>query len=571
RTIERYPVVVTFNGDNFDFAYLYQRAINLGISKNDIPITKARDITQLKTGVHLDLYKFFHNNAIKVSAFGKSYQRDSLDEISQQLLKRAKIEHPTKEIYEMSYKELAYYCLTDSELTLELTCFNNNLVMNLIILLMRISKLSMEDLTRLGVNAWIRNLFYWEHRRRNYIIPNPDYILMKKGEATSTAVIKGKKYQGATVIEPKPGIYFNVAVLDFASLYPSIIKTYNLSYETVNCVHEECRSNIMPGTNYWVCTRKIGIMALLIGILKELRVRWFKPLSKDKKLSEEERRYFHVVQMTLKVIVNASYGVFGFENFPLYCPPVADSTTAGGRYAIQETKKKAESMGITVLYGDTDSVFLLNPSKEQMEELVRWSNENLNMDLEVEKIFRYVALSHRKKNYFGVYQDGSVDVKGLSGKKSNTPPYIQKAFYKMLQILSEVKTESDLESAREKIKKLLQVILKKLKTNKIPKEELAFQVLMNKKIESYEKTTPQHVKAAKMLEEKGIKVEPGEFIQFLKTKDPEGVCPLQLAKVEDIDYKKYKETVESVFEQVLDALDIDFKELTGSKSLSHFM
>lgn len=573
RTLEKYPVVLTFNGDNFDLPYLYHRALNLGISKQKIPIYLGRDIGLLKNGVHVDLYRFFHNRAIKISAFKSAYRSDSLKEVSQQLLKRTKIAHPDKEISEMTYNEISYYCLTDSLLTLDLTRFDNNLVMNLIILLMRISKLSIEDLTRQGISSWLQNLFYWEHRQKNYLIPNPDYILGKKGEATSTAIIKGKKYQGAIVIEPKPGIYFNVAVLDFASLYPSIIKRYNLSYETVNCPHEECQKNIMPGTSYWICTRKIGVMSLVIGLLKELRVRWFKPKSKDKKLTELERRFFDTIQFTLKVIVNASYGVFGFQQFPLYCPPVADSTTAGGRYAIEETKKKAESMGITVLYGDTDSVFLLHPTQEQLDELVRWSIEVLNMDLEVEKIFRYVALSNRKKNYFGVYQDGRVDIKGLSGKKSNTPSYIQKAFYKMIQILSEIHSKADVEVAKEKITKLVKIVLKRLKNKQIPKEELAFNINLTKRLDQYKKTTPQHVRAAQILEEKipGYKVEVGSFIKFLKTSDKLGVKPLQLAEAKDIDYKKYKETVESVFEQVLDSLDIDFNELTGTKRLDFFM
>ncbi|PSN95083.1 hypothetical protein B9Q09_03520, partial [Candidatus Marsarchaeota G2 archaeon ECH_B_SAG-C16] len=57
------------------------------------------------------------------------------------------------------------------------------------------------------------------------------------------ATIKGKKYKGAIVISPKAGVYFDVVVLDFASLYPSILKEYNLSYETVRCPHPECRNN----------------------------------------------------------------------------------------------------------------------------------------------------------------------------------------------------------------------------------------------------------------------------------------------------------------------------------------
>jgi DNA polymerase I len=96
-------------------------------------------------------------------------------------------------------------------------------------------------------------------------------------------------------------------------------------------------------------------------------------------------------------MINASYGVTGAQHFELFCMPAAESVTAYGRDAIVRTKAKAESMGIKVLYGDTDSVFLDNPSKEQQEKLVHWSSEELGIDLEVEKTYKYVALSDRKK------------------------------------------------------------------------------------------------------------------------------------------------------------------------------
>ncbi|NHI91389.1 MAG: DNA-directed DNA polymerase I [Candidatus Lokiarchaeota archaeon] len=588
KQISKYPIVLTFNGDNFDFKYIYNRAKNLDIYdlrkkypnnweyerafRYKIPIELAREEAILNNGVHVDLYKFFHNRAIQISAFQNSYANVSLEDVSQALLNTGKIELEHA-IYNLSNYDVAYYCYMDSKLTLQLTEFDDELVMNLIILMMRISKLSMNTLTRVGILNWLQNSFYFEHRGRDYLIPNADYVLNEKGLGESKAIIKGKKFQGAIVIQPTPGIFFDVVVLDFASLYPSIIKQYNLSYETINCIHKDCQANEMPGTNYYVCTKNIGLMSLIIGLLKDLRVKWFKPKTKDKNLSEKQRRIFDVTQYALKVIVNASYGVFGAQMFPLYCPPMAESVTAGGRYAIQQTIKRSEDLGVKVLYGDTDSVFLLHPSKDQIKELINWVKNELKIDLEVEKTYRYTALSDRKKNYFGVYKDGRVDVKGLSGKKSNTPLFIQRAFYKMLEILSEVKKEEDFETAKDKITKLIKHVLKKLKARRYTLEELAFRTALTKKLEDYRKTTPQHVKAARLLEENfpNRKIIPGDFISYIKTRDEVGVKPIETASVNDIDYNTYKKAIESIFEQVLDALGIDFNELTGKRTLDHFI
>ncbi|NIU01526.1 MAG: hypothetical protein GWN01_11620, partial [Nitrosopumilaceae archaeon] len=80
------------------------------------------------------------------------------------------------------------------------------------------------------------------------------------------------KYQGGIVHEPVPGIHFEVTVVDFASLYPSVTRNWNLSYETLLCDHEDCKDNIIPGTPHWVCRKTQGMTSRLIGSLRDLRV-----------------------------------------------------------------------------------------------------------------------------------------------------------------------------------------------------------------------------------------------------------------------------------------------------------
>jgi len=568
--INRYPIVITFNGDNFDLRYLYHRAIRLGFKKEEIPIELTKDEAHVKYGVHIDLYKFFYNNAIKVYAFGNAYKEVTLDTIAKALLGTSKVEIE-KPISELSLEELAHYNYQDAKITLDLTTFNNNLTLKLIILLMRISRLPMEDLVRQGVSSWVKSLFYAEHRIRNYLIPRPEEITGLKGTVDTTPIIKGKKYKGAIVVEPKPGVHFNVVVLDFASLYPSVIKKYNLSYETVRCVHPECRDQKVPETNHWVCKKRRGLTSQIIGFLRDIRVKWFKPMSKNKNLPDEVRNWYSVVQQALKVFINASYGVFGAEHFPFYCLPVAESTAAIGRYAIMKTIKKAKELGVEVVYGDTDSVFLKEPGEEKIRELIRWSSGELGIELDVDKVYRYLALSQRKKNYLGVFNDGSVDIKGLTGKKRNTPIFLQKAFMEVVRVLGEVKSVEDFEKAKEKIREIAQECYRKLEERKYSLEELAFKVQLTKPLKQYVKTTPQHVKAARMLAAQGKDIRPGDIITFVKTRGVPGVKPVQYASIYEIDIEKYKDHIRTTFEQILDALGIDFSEIVGIRSLDMFI
>ena len=556
--LDQYPVVITFNGDDFDFKYLRNRARNMGVPDEENPITLGRRFAFLTNGVHVDLYQFFRNRSIQGYAFGNVYREHTLDEIAMGILKEGKIS--VQDIAELGLKELGDYCMQDAYITYYLTAFNNDLVMNLMVLLSRISKSILEDVSRMGVSRWILSLMEWEHRRLGWLIPNTKDIIEAKGGTTTEAIIKGKKYQGAIVRDPVPGIHFDVTVLDFASLYPSAIRNWNLSYETLLCTHEECRGNLVPGTPHWVCTKRRGMTSELIGSLKDLRVLWYKPRSRDKNLTDGERQYYDVVQQALKVFLNASYGVFGAESFPLYCPPLAESTAAVGRYALEEATKKSAQLGIEVLYGDTDSVFLNHPSRHQTDSLIVWADEKLGIDLEVDKVYRYAVFSKRKKNYLGVYKDGRLDIKGLTGKKRHIPPMLKAAFDELTGILGNVKSEDEFPAAKEDIKGLVSEVHRRLKEREFTVDEVTFKMQLGKPLKQYD-TNPQHVKAGRMMEEQGYEVVAGDIISYVVTKDD--VLPAISAKPRDVDVRKYEEYLEGTFEQLLDALDMSFDELVG--------
>jgi DNA polymerase, archaea type len=563
-----YPVIVTFNGDNFDLRYLKHRADRLNITEDEDPIELQRVESSVKHGVHIDLYNFFKNRSIQVYAFSNRYSDYTLNTIAESLLGKSKIEFEGN-IGDLPLEELAKYNLNDSQLTYELTSTGGSVVMKLLLVISRIAKMPMNDVGRLGVSNWIRSMLFFEHRKMGALIPRQDE-LSEKGGASSEAIIKGKKYKGGLVIEPKPGVYFDVSVLDFASLYPSLIKVHNLSYETVNCPHEECKANKVPETDSWVCKKRSGITSLVVGSLRDLRVGHYKPLAKDPSLPKNDRELYNVVTQGLKIFLNASYGVMGFPTFALYCLPVAEATAALGRYSITKTIAKAKDLGMAVIYSDTDSLYLQNPTKEQVGLIIRWAETDLGIELDLDKTYRYVAFSSRKKNYFGVLPDGTPDIKGLTGRKSQTPEYLKQTFYKALEILSSVKSPDDFERARANIRELLTEMTKSLKGRKVPVADLAFNVMMGKPTSKYNGTTPQHVRAAQALEERGREIKAGDIIGYVKTKSPPYVKPVELAKADDIDPDKYIEYAHSMFDQMLDALDFSFDEIMGATTLDLF-
>ncbi len=886
--LTKYPFVITFNGDDFDMPYMYNRAERLGIEIRDMPLIMMRDSATLKQGVHIDLYRTFSNRSFQIYAFSHKYNDFSLNSISEGLIDESKMEYDG-DLNDLSLYELANYCFNDARLTQKLTSFNNDLLMNLLVVITRIGRMPIDDISRMGVSQWIRSLFYYEHRNHNFLIPRREELEQKSVAASTEAVIKDKKYRGGLVVEPKEGIHFNVFVMDFASLYPSIIKVRNLSYETVRCTHDECKKNMIPETTHWVCAKKDGLTAILIGSLRDLRVNYYKILSKNPTLSADQKQLYVVVSQALKVILNASYGVMGAEIFPLYCLPVAEATTAVGRFTILETIEKCKSIGIEVLYGDsvlpdtpiiirrkddsinvvpieslmpktvsstrydkfgdvevltekgftrikyvyrhkvkkkgyriltrkgfvectedhslvidgknvkpselkvgdkinliplraetrtdissdiawlfglytaegtcnsylykgttkyswrianqdkkllekaqrviqehlafethvldirkssstydlvpkgnhklvvdyfrslcyegdqkiipkcllnssietkkafingildgdgntdknglttidqiyktvsagliiileqlgleyslqtrkdkpnvvrlriirdvtdtrikpadrikkiekfninghvydletenhhfcgglgnvllhnTDSLFLKGPTREQIQSIVEWAKEEFGVDLDLDKEYRYVVFSTRKKNYLGVQNDGKVDVKGLTGKKSHTPPFIRNLFYEILGILSNVQSDAEFSQSKQKIGDMISQYAKRLKARQIPLNELAFNVMISKAPSEYVKTVPQHIRAAKLLESTR-EIKKGDIISYVKIINKPGVKPVEMARPDEIDSAKYVEFMESTFDQILSSMDLDFNTLIG--------
>ncbi|TET99860.1 MAG: hypothetical protein E3J23_03945, partial [Candidatus Stahlbacteria bacterium] len=348
---------------------------------------------------------------------------------------------------------------------------------------------------------------------------------------------------------------------------PSIFKVWNLGYQTILCPHKECKDNIVPETDHWVCKKNKAMEAEIIGFLKDLRVFHYKKLKKG-------NPWYKVVEQAVKVFLNASYGVFGDEKFDLYCPPVSESITAVGRSSIMRTIEKAKSLGIKVLYGDTDSVFLHKPTEQQIKALSEWSIKNLELDLGVDKDYRYVCLSSRKKNYMGITPEGKVDVKGMTGKKKHTPWIIKAAFDAAKKYFGEAQTPEEVQALKGALKEVVRNVYLKIKRRDFELEEMAFHITLGKSPHSYDKTIPQHVRAAIMLEDKGIELKKGDVVSFVKIKgswynkdakkvEITNVKPLQLAVKEEIDVNKYHEILRSVFIQILDSLDVDFDEIIG--------
>ncbi len=407
------------------------------------------------------------------------------------------------------------------------------------------------------VSIWIKSILHSYLRKKKILIPTAKEL--RKGEKTHSV-------KGALTLTPEPGIHFNTVVVDFDSMYPSLIDSYNLSHETIDCDDKECQKNKVPELDHCVCTKRRGIYSILIGSLKDLRIHWFKPQSKNRDLSPERRNLAKTTSNLLKLILVSSYGVV-IRIHGLSRSSLGESITAYGRYSLRTAYEIAKDNGLNPIYGDTDSLFLENPSEQQIKWLIETVKTKLKLDLSVEEKYNICVLPKASKAYFGIRKDGTVDLKGLTAIKSNSPNFINKVFNDCIQELKTVTNESELIKAKTRIKTIVNNAVTNLKLGKVSLKDLEYIVVIHEdpKEKIKGKTIHQPYQSAFQLIESGKKVKRRDKMNFIKVKPfiykgrKFTVKPTENVKnFKEINIDDYIRNLKTSLNQTFEPIGIDF-------------
>ncbi len=428
-------------------------------------------------------------------------------------------------------------------------------------LLSRVANLPLpEAFSNRQVSTWIRSILHFYLRRKNVLIPRSSEL--RKGQT-----VRG--VSGALTFQPKAGTYFDTVVVDFESLYPSLIDAYNLSYETVDCDHEECVENQVPGEKHHVCKKRRGIYSILTGALKDLRIHWFKPLSRDTSVSNEERHLAEAASRLLKLILVASYGVT-VRIHGLAQPTLAESITAYGRHALRQSWHIAEEEGLKPLYGDTDSLFLDSPSEANISNLIRRVKKDLRLDLAVDKVYSVCVLPRAMKAYFGIMKDGTADVKGLTAIKSNSPLFIRNVFMDCVKELVAARNWTEFEAAKENIRGIVKHAITNLQSGKVPLEDLVYTVKLHFDVSekpSGDDVYHQPYQCAVQLADRQKEVRSGEAVSFVKVKPFSyrgkmfSVKPVELVRdFREVNMDDYVRNLRTALNQTFKPMNLSFDE-----------
>ncbi|NIP40439.1 MAG: DNA polymerase, partial [Candidatus Aenigmarchaeota archaeon] len=387
---ERNPdIIVTYNGDLFDFVKLRGRAghykmdLTIGRDKSNIMYTKrGRTYSAKITGrVHVDLYDFIGH----ILADTLQSETLTLDMVAREMVGEGKRPIKWKDIEDMWKKKknlnkLADYCKWDSILTLKLS----DRLIPQIIELCKLTGQTLFDTTRLAYSQLVEWLLIKNAHERNEIVLNrPKYDEIKRRRSAVP-------YTGGYVYTPKIGIHEKIALFDFASLYPSTVITHNISPETLDKDPEESKEkNSVPGEDHFFSLKREGFIKAVLEDLVKRRIGIKKKMSSLERDSAQYKDLYNR-QYALKILANASYGYYAYAGSRWYSRICAKSIAAWGRYYIKKVIKKAEEMGLEVIYGDTDSLFLSDCSESKAKGFLAEVNKNLpeTMELDLEGIYK---------------------------------------------------------------------------------------------------------------------------------------------------------------------------------------
>lgn len=372
-------------------------------------------------------------------------------------------------------------------------------------------------------------------------------------------------FQGAIVLEPKPGIHENIAVLDFTSMYPNLMIMNNLSPDSY-VGSEAVPSNeviVAPEVGFRFRKEPPGFYKRVLENLIEIRKDVRKRLSQADPKSVEHR-VLREREKAIKVVTNACYGYAGWVGARWYVREVAESAAAFGRATLRRVFKMTEDLGLPIIYADTDAIFVEH-NKSKVEKLLEKVESEIGMEIKIDKVYSRVLFTEAKKKYAGLLPDGTLDIVGLEvvrGDWSNVAKTVQEKILEL--VLNERGTEKAVEYLRE--------FVHSLRLGKVPLSDLTIWKTLTKPVESYQVKAP-HVEAAKTLLREGWNLKVGDKVGFVIIKGSgrlyERAKPYSMVSRNQVDIEYYiSNQVLPAAMRILGMFGLEESSILGGSSVS---
>jgi DNA polymerase II len=425
----------------------------------------------------------------------------------------------------------------------------------------RVTGLPVQEIARRSPGAGIAAMQNLTALRRGILVP----YQQQKGELPKTYNQLVVSDRGGLIFEPLPGVFPNVAIIDFMSMYPSIIVQYNISPETVETEKED--GFFIPEMGIKISARE-GLVSMALRPMVEKRVKIRRLL---KKIDKHDKRYMYykACANALKWLCVVAYGRLGFANSTFGRINSHEVVSFIGRKLLLKAKEIAEDHGFTVIHAYVDSLFICHPNattEEDFQSLLDEIEVETKLAIEVECVYSWMAFVSSRQNpnlstanhFFGLQPNGEYKLRGLALRREDTPLFVANAQFQVLQILAQEKDPNRLANLFPEILNMLHGKISALTHRKVSCEELLITQTLSHELAEYR--VPSRVaRAAVQLQSIGRAIRMGQRIQFLYIRTKGGVWAWDLPEPPDpalIDIPRYKELLFRAVHEILQPLGV---------------
>ncbi len=382
--------------------------------------------------------------------------------------------------------------------------------------------------------------------------------------------------RGGLIFLPTMGYHEQIAELDFASMYPSLMQMHNISPETINC--ECCDNHAVPELGYTICERRRGIVAETLGAVLKKRAEYKK--REKSATNAATKNEFHKRQTALKWLLVTCFGYLGYKNARFGRIEAHESVNAFSRQALLHAKRIAEERGYSVLHGIVDCLWLKKDgATEQDYRLLCDEIKNqIGVAISLEGIYKWILFPASRMDgeiptanrYVGTYTNGEVKVRGLEVRRGDIPLFTRKVQGEVIEMMSMASGIEELKLLIPEIMETVRYHLEVLKSGRVPPLELVVRHTISKEADEYENNSMQAV-VSRAMAEAGVALKPGETAEYIIVdhtgkKNPVKAKPFIFYRTEDgYDVEKYTELTIKSIEVLLGPLGYKFETKPAKK------
>lgn len=375
--------------------------------------------------------------------------------------------------------------------------------------------------------------------------------------------------QGGLVYQPKIGVHKNVAQIDFVSLYPAIMVHFNISPETI--LTDPNAENIVPALGIAIDNSQDGLIPKALRPLLEKRIEMKKHLASTPAW-DPFRKNFVRRASALKWLLVTCFGYLGYKNARFGRIEAHQAVTAYGREALLRAKEAAEEMGFEVLQLYVDGLWVQHPQKthpEDINPLLLEIQERTGLPIALDGIYRWVVFVGSRQNkkravanrYFGVFQDGSMKVRGIDARRHDSTPFVANAQLHLLELLA---SKEQPEEALPEAISYLQGRLRALRNGRVSLPDLLVKQRLGRKLEAYRTLSPA-AEAVLQLQAVGKEMRPGQRVSFIYTLGKPRIFAWDLPQKlnpRKVDVARYQRLLLRAAGIVLESWGLDEEKLT---------